>query len=139
MLIDLNKLIPNSKHFRWKEFLWLPQWQIHCFPTDIQFLNLTKKLMPGLEKARSYIGQPFIVTSGIRPHIYNQLIDGALLSAHKIGLAVDIKCPKIKSPRLRELLHPVLADFDLRMEDLDTPHVHLDAREPGPGGRYFKP
>jgi len=143
MKIDLDELIPGSKYFRWKEFLVCPKWGVCVFPTDIQFLNIIR-FMPQVDKVRDYIDQPLVVTSGLRPPNYNRWkkpygVGGALMSAHKLGRAIDLVCKKIPSKKLRELLVPVLDDFDLRLENLETPHIHLDNNEPGPSGRYFTP
>lgn len=139
MRIDLNELIPGSKYFRWCEALWLPQWGIHCYPTDRQYLNILKTVTR-FDLVREYLDQPMFVTSWVRPKKYNDLIGGAFISAHIEGLAIDFQCHKIKPDRIREVLEPVLDDFNLRMEKLPGSNwVHIDGREPGPGGRYFEP
>jgi len=139
MEIDLNKLVPGCKYFRWKEVLFLPQWGIHCFPTDIQYLNLIR-ITQKLDTIRKYLNQPIHVTSGLRPSKYNELIGGARHSAHKLGQALDFQVRKIKCDRVRELLEPNLDDWNIRMEKKPGSNwIHIDSREPGQSGRYFIP
>ena len=137
--IDLDQLIPGAKHFRWKEMLRCNRWKVHAFPTDIQYLNILK-LIKAVEEVRHYLDEPMYVTSGLRPPLYNEMIGGARMSAHKIGMAMDFACKKIKADRIRELLEPVLDDFNIRMEkNKGSNWVHIDIREPGSSGRYFNP
>ena len=48
-------------------------------------------LMNDLDKVRETYGKPIIVTSGYRPPILNAKVGGSPTSAHKYGLAADIK------------------------------------------------
>jgi len=136
---DLNKLIPGTTNFYYREFLWLPQWRIHVYPTHTQYLNIIATGQ-ALQEIRDYLKKPMTITSGLRPKIYNHVIKGAILSTHMSGMAADFMVKGIKSDRVRTLLLPVLSDFNIRMEDKSTPHVHIDTRDTGISGkRYFKP
>lgn len=137
MEINLRKLIPGSKYFRWKEFLWCPQWKVYVFPTDRQYLNILK-FAPKLDKVREFMGVAMISTSGLRPGLYNELIGGSKGSAHLRGRAWDGVFESIPSKEARIMLVPKLEEFGLRMENLETPHVHLDDSPVGKD-RYFIP
>lgn len=137
--LALNENVPGCKNFTWKEVLYLPQWKIHAFPTPAQYQNLIFTVSR-LELIRKYIGLPIQITSGLRPDVYNKLIGGARLSAHVTGDAVDFSIRNLKADRVREILEPILADFEIRMEKLpDSNWVHIDTRAPGVSGRYFYP
>lgn len=53
--------------------------------------NNLNRLMDELDKVRTTYGKPIIVTSGYRPPILNAKVGGSPTSAHKYGLAADIK------------------------------------------------
>lgn len=143
--INLDQLIPGSKYFRWHEALWLDTWKVHVFPTDIQYLNVLKSVKK-YDQVREYLEQPMAPTSWVRPIIYNNWdkpfgVGGSRLSAHKRGNALDFIVEKIKPDRVRELLAPVLDDFDICMERLPNSNwVHIDCDPPRKNtGRYFVP
>lgn len=137
--INIEELVPGCKYFRWKEVLYLNRWGIHVLPTDVQYLNLIK-VCKKADLVRAYLDTPMTITSALRPTKYNELIGGARFSHHKLGKALDFQCRKIKPDRIRELLEPVLDDFEIRMEDLPgSSWVHIDIAEPGKTGRFFKP
>lgn len=143
--IDLDKLIPGSKYFRWREALWLPTWQIHVFPTDKQYLNIIESVT-AYDEVREYLGQPMTATSWLRPMIYNDWappfgVGGSRLSGHKRGTALDFTIKKIKPDAIRALLEPVLDDLYICMERLPkSTWVHIDCDPPRKNtGRYFVP
>jgi len=142
MEIDLDKLIPGTKNFRWNEMLRCSSWGVYVFPDDQQYLNIMS-FMSKVQLVRNYLDARMIVTSGLRPYLYNKWkrpygINGAVFSAHKLGLAMDFYCPKIGCDRIREILHPVLDDFDIRMENNPgSGWVHIDGREAHNGHRFF--
>lgn len=138
-MFDCSAQIANCIHFKWEEFLSCPQWEVACCPPpDIQknLILVAKKM----ERIRSIVGGPLIVTSGWRPEKYNELIGGASRSAHKDGLACDFQHPSISADELREKLFPYLEKLKIRMENLPgSSWVHIDLKKPGRSGRYFKP
>ena len=139
MEIDLDKLVPGAKYFRWKEILKCNQWGVHVFPTDTQYLNILK-LVKKLDLIREYLDKPMHITSGLRPNKYNKLIGGAKYSAHKLGMAADFYVKGLKADRVREILVPVLNDFEIRMENLPGSNwVHIDIRPCDNTRRYFRP
>lgn len=67
-----------------------PQFVIVPQPGTAIYNNLNV-LMNDLDKVREVYGKPIIVTSGYRPPILNNKVGGSPTSAHKYGLAADIK------------------------------------------------
>jgi hypothetical protein len=53
---------------------------------------------------------------------------------------MDFYTKDIKSDTVRDLLEPVLDDFDIRLEKLSgASWVHIDDNIAGKSGRYFTP
>lgn len=143
MEIDIERPMPGSIHFAWKEFLWLDKWSIHVHPTALQAENL-KKMGSLMERVRSIFNRPITITSGLRPEIYNKKIKGAPGSAHIIGLACDFIVKDLEGvvgcEAVREQIKPFLDGWGFRMENKpDSNWVHVDLRPPGKSGRFFTP
>ena len=137
--LALGDKIPNCEHFYWHEVLWLQGWQIHVYPTDEQANNLVKICIK-LDWIRKYFGKPIKVTSGLRPEVYNQLINGAIFSAHKTGQAIDFRVAGMDCDTVRASLVPLLTRLGLRMENKPGSNwVHIDNKEVGRGARFFNP
>jgi len=143
--VDINDRIPGSVNFKWAEALWLPCWQIYCYPSDAQAQEIIR-LAQVMDSVRNRCGaKPVNVTSWLRPLNYNQWptpygVSGAKQSAHCLGQAVDFTIATKTSNEVREILRPELERLKIRMENLPGSHwVHIDRREPGGGGRYFIP
>jgi len=144
MVIDIDALIPGSKHFRWREVLWLRTWEVHIIPTDTQYLNMLS-LIKAVENIRSILDVPMLVSSGIRPGIYNKWpkphgVGGAFYSNHIRGKALDFYSIILTADRIREILLPHLESLGIRMENLPgSSWVHIDNHAPGRSGRFFTP
>lgn len=143
MLIQsLNHSVPGCDHFKWREVLFLPRWDIYAIPKyDYIVENLTKVTF-ALDKIRKKLGKSITVTSGYRPEAYNEKIGGAIRSAHMDGMALDFLVNDMDSNKVRDFLKHKLIDFNIRMEKLDTVHVHIDTRcEPDDTNekRFFMP
>jgi len=136
----LDELIPGATHFRWGEFLYLPQWGVHAFPPLEVYLNLVQTASK-LHWIREYFRRPVLVTSGYRPAKYNVEIGGSRYSCHIKGMAVDFQIPGVAPDEVRVQLLPLLDHLSLRMEDLPgASWVHIDIKEPLTNGkRFFKP
>jgi hypothetical protein len=142
---DVKDLIPGSNYFRWFDALWLPKWEVYVVPTEVQ----AQRIIRIAKKADFVVGQlgskPLTITSWLRPKNYNQWaaphgVGGAQYSVHMDGGAIDFKHPLMTSDECREILAPELERLGLRMEKLPgSSWVHIDDKEPGPGGRYFLP
>lgn len=57
-------------------------------------LDNLRHLAAELEKARAVIGAPFVVSSAFRCDALNRAVGGSATSAHRHGLAADIRAPK---------------------------------------------
>lgn len=140
--INLHDFIPGSKYFMWHEFLFLPSWDVYVYPTAMVHHNILL-FIKKCEVVREFLQMPMIVINGYRPREYNKQVGGARFSKHIEGRALDFYCPKYLSAKkcsiIRNKLKPKLAEFGIRMEDIDGDWVHIDDAEPGPSGRFFKP
>ena len=134
----LGERIPGAPNFKWQEALYLPQWNIHVYPTEEQTDNILA-LAHVLQKIRVIVNAPMMVQSWVRPPKYNVLIGGAEFSWHMTGGACDFRCPGISGDELREIIKPHLETLNIRMEDLPgASWVHVDNKETN-GARFFKP
>ena len=119
--------------------LWLAKWNLHCYPTDAQYINLIR-MTKRLDSVREFFGKSITITSGLRPWTYNTAIGGAKFSAHKTGEAVDFVVEGLDCDLARMQLTPHLESYGIRMEDLSgSIWIHIDIRDPGNGKRFFKP
>lgn len=143
--MGLTEKISGSKFFTNKEALWLPQWNRAACEDDgltEELLNNIKETAQWMDKVREYFGKPIRVHCWLRPLEYNKLVKGAKSSQHLLGKAVDfdvvgMTCDDAKAKLLAD---NKLEEFGIRMEDnVGGSWIHLDSREPGPAGRFFKP
>jgi Peptidase M15 len=136
---------PISKHFMWREALWLPQWQREATEEDgvNEYIreNL-EELFTKMDMIRNFFLKPIIVHCAYRPKAYNELVGGALRSAHMDGRAVDFHVMGLNCDEARKTI------IDLKLLDLwkvrlennaGKNWLHVDLRLPGSGGRFFKP
>lgn len=90
-----------------------------------------------LEGLRAFIELPIIINSGFRCKKHNNDINGAPSSYHTLGLAADIRCPKLS---IKELRNKILA-FDCWKKGgvivYDT-FIHVDSRDLWRAKPYFK-
>jgi len=142
---DPSHKIPGCPHFTWKEALWLPQWNRSANEEDglnDEILGNLEATFRALESLRAFFGKPIKVHVAYRPDAYNRLVKGAKNSAHTKGMAVDFSIPGLSCDDVREKIiqNKLLEALGLRMENLSGSNwIHVDTREPGPGGRFFKP
>jgi uncharacterized protein YcbK (DUF882 family) len=137
---------PISKHFTWKEALYLPQWSREATDEDgltaIHRANLVV-LFSKMDQIRDHFKKSIIVHVAYRPSKYNEQVKGAKKSAHLEGMAVDFHVSGLDSDDVRKEIidHKLLESLGLRMENLpNTNWVHIDTRAvPEGGNRYFVP
>ena len=121
-----------SKNFSAEEFL-SPEY-LEVFGTDaIKFVN--HGLIKAAQYLRDYYDCPVIINdheqfiySGLRP--FNCQI-GALYSAHKFGLAIDVKAQGVPSWQVQkdvmQTFQSIMFGFGIRRMELDTNGwTHLD-------------
>lgn len=94
-----------------------------------------------MERVRDLLGaRPLSIISGYRPSQYNAFVKGSANSAHQEGKGCDFSHPLMKADQVREVLLPYLDTLKIRMEDLpESSWIHIDIKDPGPSGRFFKP
>jgi uncharacterized protein YcbK (DUF882 family) len=144
MITDfIDKPIGNSKYFKWKDALWLNQWEVCAIPkTDSIYLNIIE-VCTKMDKIREIIQAPIVITSWYRPIRYNEFIRGAKSSAHILGKAVDFQVQNQTADDVRHALYFSMILLDIRMENLPKSNwVHIDTKVDGPMGlqeRFFSP
>ena len=127
-----------TKNFLWSEFLLLPRWGFHAFPTKEQQSELII-IASKLQKIREILKCPVYITSGLRPIVYNRLIGGADNSYHTMGKAVDFKTHKFSADKIRFGIAHRLDELDIRMEKKPQSNwVHIDTGTVH-NARYFIP
>lgn len=138
MSIDLDdKITPN---FKWREFLFCPQWNVHVFPLSKMHMENILDVCETLENVRDILKSPLKITSGYRPRKYNQLINGSVESYHMQGLAADFVPTKVSVHKAKIALIDFLPDLQCRMENNGRGGwIHIDLASPGPSGRFFRP
>lgn len=138
-MIDLDQLIPGQSRWKWEDALLHRQWKCSVFPTNEQYSNIIK-MARILEWVENRVKQPLTITDFLRVNAYNSLVGGSPNSSHIQGQAVDFVVFGRPSPDIRQLLLPELDRLQIRMENKDTPHVHIDCKPVQAGGsRYFIP
>ena len=126
MLDFLELNVDGCDHFKWNEVLFLPRWELYAVPEHKNILNNIINTSLKMDLIRKFFGAPITVTSFYRPNDYNKIIGGAQLSAHRLGLACDFVVRGVSSKEARLALFPRLTDLNIRMEKLETTHVHID-------------
>lgn len=123
----LNSNIGTTKNFKWKEAVWLAEWQIFVLPDEDTANNIIQTAEK-MQAIRDIFSKPIIVTSWYRPKEYNKFIGSkANNSKHIQGLACDFIVKGYKSDSVREILLDYLERLDIRMENLpNASWVHID-------------
>lgn len=80
-----------------------------------------------------------VLINWLRCEAYNKLVGGAKNSFHVQGGAADVTFTTLNSGDVRLFLSGQLERLGVRMENLNTPHIHFDIKEPGVTGRFFIP
>lgn len=142
---------PISKHFTYKEALWLPSWARMGNASDgldDKVIARLQYLTSKMDLVREYFNKPINVHVTWRPAAYNTQVNGAKNSAHCAAQDVDaamdfdvigLSCDDVKAMILKD---NKLEEWGMRMEDngKGASWVHLDTRAPLPGHpRFFKP
>jgi hypothetical protein len=139
-----------SNHFKVREALWLPSWQVMHVPSQDEKDNILEQAAK-MDMVREFLGVPIVVHCWMRPVLnnpislhngedYNALVGGAKSSAHKIGKATDWNPVGMTCEEARQKLIPKLEEFDIRLEDngVDANWCHTDCA-PVLHSRFFKP
>ena len=106
------------KYFRTEEFAC----KCGCGKADI-----SEELVKRIERARSFAGVPFIITSGCRGKNHNKKVGGVKDSSHLQGLAVDIS---ISNESKSAILMALGKCFNRIGVSNDFVHVDVDMTKP---------
>lgn len=148
-MVVYSDKIPDCKHFTWHDSCYLPSWQIHHIPSDVEQQNIIATALI-MEKIREYLGLPINIHVWMRPILnnptskyngqdYNKLVGGAINSEHKVGNAVDFDVSTLTCDNVRAKLLSKLIEFNIRMENKFLSNwVHVDRGIPHPN-RFFIP
>ena len=130
-----------SNYFTVRDALWLPSWsrlarvEDGLGPDQKQSLCA---LFTKMDTVRVFFNKPIIVHVTFRPKSYNALVKGAPNSAHIQGMAVDFHVKDVDCDVARAMIVPLLPVWKMRCENLKgSSWVHLDTRDPGPGGNWY--
>jgi uncharacterized protein YcbK (DUF882 family) len=159
--MELNQLIPGCKYFTWKEALWLPEEKRAVSEDELteEIKNNLINTFQWMDKVREWVGKPITVTIALRTmkyhlELYKRInakrtakglpeLRVPMGSMHLKGRAVDfvvvgMSCDDFKKKAIDE---GKLEEWNLRMEDngWGANWIHLDDKEVGPSGRFFKP
>ncbi|MES2382890.1 MAG: D-Ala-D-Ala carboxypeptidase family metallohydrolase [Bacteroidota bacterium] len=96
--------------------------------------GLNPVLVRMLNRARTFAGIPFIVTSGLRTPEKNAEVGGKEDSAHLTGLACDIQCTN-NEERANIMKGAIFAGF--KRIGIGKGHIHLDIDHEKPYPRIF--
>lgn len=138
----LDSQIGKSKYFKWREALFLQSFGMYALPNSENLISNIEKTALKMDELREFFGFPIFVNSWFRPPKYNEMIGGAKMSQHRLGLAVDFMVKGIISANAREALKPHLKEFNIRLEALNTVHLHIDLNcvpEIPNDARFFMP
>ena len=100
-----------------------------------EVLPRLQELASMLERIRSTLGRPVIVTSGYRGPVLNRVVGGVTSSDHMSGEAADIVCPGYGSPyQVARLLAPMVDTLSIGQLILEGVRgkqwVHVSTRRP---------
>lgn len=139
----LNFPIGTSSFFRWKEALFLKEWQTFALPPTREIEENIMEVAKRMDLIREHLSRPLIVTSWFRPFHYNKQIGGTRQSQHLIGRACDFVAEGLDCDYVRAVLQHRLEDFNIRMENLPGSswvHIDVNCTENMPRiRRYFSP
>ncbi len=151
MLVNLEDYITPNKYFKWKEALQLKSLNTYHSPTQKEVDNIISTCLK-LDKFRNFIKKPFNINCWIRPtsvvdmngtHTgknYNKLvidgktiINGATLSAHIDGLAVDFDIIGLDQDQSMKEIIKKLKEYEMCSENNTIKNgrnwIHLQNRK----------
>lgn len=104
----------------------------HCraLPVDFNIQDpdfARKTIFDGFDAIREIWGEPLKISSGYRCATYNRLINGAPLSVHQFGVALDIDCrDEAEVERLARLIESLFPDFRRGEYTVSGSFCHID-------------
>ena len=104
----------------------------HCHQLPVDFdsgnLNIARStILYGFDAIRVEWGRPLRVSCGYRCQTHNQLINGAPLSAHQFGIALDIDVSTVDEvEQLAQLIESLFPEFRRGEYTVSGTFIHLD-------------
>ncbi len=118
-----------SDHFLLDEFLvssTASRLGISNEPESDHLDNIKEYLVPGLEKARSILGdRAIVITSAYRSPRVNRAVGGTPTSAHPKGYAADIRVAGLSHLTVARTLAASDLDFDQMILEISRRIVHI--------------
>lgn len=93
---------------------------------------IDKKLVDVLQKYRSFIGKPVVVTSGYRTESHNKAVGGAKGSYHLLGRAIDFYVKGVNARDIAKWMFSMGVNGIGLYINRDQEFVHIDSRS----GKY---
>jgi len=108
----------------------------NSIPEDIKE-TIEAVTAPKMEMVRAVLGHPVLVSSWYRSQALNRAVGGSQLSQHRLGLAVDFRCPGFGTP-LAVAQELELQKFPLGIDQLiwEYSWVHISFTIPTVTPRY---
>jgi zinc D-Ala-D-Ala carboxypeptidase len=102
------------------------QFGIPNTPEPEHLKNITEFLVPGLEKARTFLeNHAIVITSAYRNPRVNKLVGGTPTSAHPKGFAADIRVAGFTHFQTARILAASTLEFDQLILEISRNIVHL--------------
>lgn len=99
--------------------------------------DISMDLVAMLQKVRTMLARPVVITSGVRCEKHNAEVGGIPYSAHLTGLAADISVWESEE-RLELIGALVIAGFTRIGLCADSDYVHVDIDDDKPGGLWVE-
>lgn len=95
-------------------------------PDNDEDLATIQRTAMRMEAIREFLGGPILINSWYRSTAVNRAVGGVADSQHKLGEAVDFRCPAFGSPfKICKALEPMLAEFGIDQLILEPSWVHV--------------
>ncbi len=137
-----DPLCPITTHFLVGDAIALHSWNRLANESD----GLTEEIKSNIvtlcnkmEEIRKVLNCPINVHCIFRSVQYNeQVLKSLPKDVHSMGLAIDMDCNGHHTiQEVKDILIPLLEQYNVRLEKGTTTWIHLDQHSVGPSGRYF--
>ena len=118
-----------GEYFSWSEMTRTSQ-PLPNDPNHKERVNIKILCSTALDPLRRHLGRPVRVTSGFRSEAVNGAVGGSKTSAHREGLAADIKCSGLDAHSLMRAVIDSDIEFDqaIAYHPSRGGHLHLGLR-----------